>query len=518
MKQRVQADLVAGVATGAVVLPQAMAYATIAGLPVQFGLYVATVPMLVYALLGTSRPLSVSTTSAVAALTASAISAATDAPSSGEAATAAATLAVIAGAALLVAGALRLGFLAEFISAPVLAGFKVGTGLVIAAGQLDELLGIDVEGEGFFRRIGSALGDLGDVHVRTLALALATVLGLVALRRWAPRVPGALVAIVGGIAAVRLLGLDDDGVAVVPSVPAGLPGPEAPDTDLIEDLVPYGLAVALMTFVESIAAARAFQRAEDPPVHPGRELLALGGASAAGGVFQSLPAAGGLSQTAVNDANGARSPWAGAATALFGFVVLLFLTPLFDGLAYATLGAVVLVAVWGLLDTTTLRRIAAIRRRDLWLALVAVAGILVFGVLAGVLIAVVTSMLVLVYGVNRMPVRSSKPAPGLLVLRPEGMLYFANARRVRDRVLELVDSDKAAPGVVVMDGSAVPDADTTALVALAELDEELRRRGIELWLAGLTQRPREMLLRTDRGRQVRLFGSPGEAVDAFTAR
>ena len=238
-----------------------------------------------------------------------------------------------------------------------------------------------------------------------------TFAGLLLLRRFAPRVPGALVGVAGGILAVGLFDLAARGVGLVPPVPAGLPQPAWPDLGLLADLLPAAFGVALMAFVESIASAHAYERDAEVPVNPDRELIALGAAGAAGGVFQSLPAAGGPSQTAVNDGNGARSPLAGALTGVFGMLTLLFLTPLFEDLADATLGAVVLVAVLGLLDLSALRAIARIRRRDYLLGVGAAVGILLFGVLGGVLIAVAISVLVLIHGINVLPIRTMGQHP-----------------------------------------------------------------------------------------------------------
>jgi SulP family sulfate permease len=513
-------DVFAGIATAAIVLPQAMAYATIAGLPVQYGLYVATVPMLLYAFVGTSRVLSVSTTSTVAAITATGVAlVASDGP--GTAVTAAATIAVTAGVILLVAGVLKFGFLADFISAPVLAGFKIGTALVIMAGQLGKVLGVPVEGEGSIAKVRSALSRLDDANVPTVVLAGVTVACLLALRRFAPRIPGALVVFVGGIAAVTVLDLSSDGVQVVARVPSGLPTPALPDLGLVATLLPTAFGVALMTFVESIASARAFEAPGDTvSVSADRELLALGIAGAGGGIFRAMPAAGGLSQTAVNAQNGARSSLAGAVTGAFAVVTLLFLTPLFANLAEATLGAIVLVAVLGLLDTTAIKAIGRIQRRDYLLGLVAVVAIVLFGVLEGVLVAVLLSLLALVHGVNHMPLRvlgrdaaerlvdveaGGVPIPGLVIVRPEGLLYFANIGRVRERLLRLAGEDPP-PRALVLEASAIPDVETTGAMGVFALERALAERGIALWIVAPTPRAARMLaasLPADAGARIR---------------
>jgi sulfate permease, SulP family len=509
-----RADVLAGVTAAAVVIPQSMAYATIAGLPVEFGLYTAFVPLLVYALLGTSRPLSVSTTSTIAALTAVAVSAASP-ETTGDAIEVVATLSVLTGAILLAAGAFRLGFLADFISIPVLAGFKAGTGLLIISGQLGKVLGIEQTGENFFQKTWSALEQLGDVHWRTAALAAGTVALLVAIKRWAPRAfPGALAAIVVGIALSAALDLDEEGVGVVGSVPSGLPGLELPDLGLLETLLPAAAGIALMSFVESIAAARAFVRRDDSAVDADRELVALGAANVGGGLFRGLPAGGGLSQTAVNDAAGARTPFAGGFTAIVTVLVLLFLTGLFESLPQASLGAVVIVAAAGLVDVEALRSLGRIRGSALLLGSLTAVAVMLLGVLDGVLIGVLASMLGLVSSLNRPALvalgrrpgrttwrpleqyRDGETVQGVLVVRVDGPVYFANVGSVEKRVLGLVHSAAGRPDVLVLDLVAVSDTDVTSMLRLPELDRELHDRGVELRVANASTRLLELGRRT----------------------
>jgi sulfate permease, SulP family len=488
-------DLLAGLTAAAVVLPQAVAYASLAGLPVQVGLYVALVPMLVYALLGTSRPLSVSSTSTISILTAGALAEVGAATDPGRAAATASLLALLAGGILAAAGLLRLGNLADFISTPVLAGFKAGMGLVIAASQLGKVLGIPVEGDDFFAKVWSALQHLGDANPATVTLALGALAVMLALRRWAPLVPGPLVVVVLGIALVSLTDVEQRGVALVGPVSSGLPGFELPGLDNLGPLLPAAAGIALMSFIESISAARAFAAKTDPPVDADRELLALGAANLAGGLFQAYPAGGGTSQTAVNDGAGARTQLAEVVTAGMTVLTVTLLASLLADLAQAILGAIVLVAAIGLVNLAPLRRIRTVRRRDFSLGLVALAGVLTFGVLRGVLVAVLISLLTLAHEANHPRIVSSRPAPGLLVVRPEGRLYFANGRRVCEEILSVAFGTDPAPQVVVVDAGAVPDLEITALERLADLAEELRGRGMALWVTELNERPYEMIRR-----------------------
>lgn len=494
-----RADVIAGMTTAAVVVPQAMAYATIAGLPVQLGLYAGLVPMAVYAVLGTSRVLSVSTTSTVAALTATALVAADAQGDPAQATTAAITLALLTGAVLAVGGVLRLGFLADLISVPVLVGFKVGTGLVIAAGQLGKILGIDASGDNFFQQVGAALRHVGDVDLPTAALAGATIAGLVVVHKAAPRVPGPLLAVALGIAAVWALGLGDDGVALITPVPQGLPRPALPELDGSAGLLGPAVAIALMAFVESSSAARSFRRPDDPPVVVDRELVALGAANVAGSAFGSMPAAGGLSQTAVNEGAGARSKSASLVTVVGVALTLTLLAPLFEDLAQATLGAVVIVAAAGLVDVGALRRLAAVRREELVVAALAALGVLLWGTVAGVVIGVALSYLLLfrVLGRPAISVQAERegpwvplgahPAslrPGLVVARVDLPVYWASGRPVAERLVAAVDAMPAPPRVLLLDWSNQPRHGSTLFAVHADLAVQLGQRGVELWIAG----------------------------------
>jgi SulP family sulfate permease len=520
-------DLLAGLTTAAVVVPQAVAYASLAGLPVQVGLYVAIVPMLAYALVGTSRPLSVSSTSTISILTAGTLVEAGAADDPGRAAATASLLALLVGGLLAAAGLLRLGFLADFISAPVLAGFKAGMGLVIAASQLGKVLGVPVEGDSFFAKVWSALAQLGDANPATVALALGGLAVLLALHRWAPSVPGPLVVAALGIALVGLTDLEVRGVALVGPVSGGLPRFELPGLAGAGALLPAAAGIALMSFIESISAARAFAAKTDPPVDADRELLALGAANLGAGLFQAYPAGGGTSQTAVNDGAGARTRFAGVVTAGVTVLALTVLAALLADLAQAILGAIVLVAAIGLVNLAPLRRIRTIRQRDYWLGLAALVAVLAFGVLRGVLVAVLISLLVLLHELNHPQFVAGERAPGLLAVRPEGRLFFANARRVCDRIAAIAADRRPPPRVVLLDLGAVNDLDVTALDRLADLAEDLHERGMTLWAAAPSQRPLELLrrgaellgrtdLQADTGRLgVRVFPSVDDAVAAY---
>jgi SulP family sulfate permease len=506
-------DVVAGLTTAAVVIPKSMAYATIAGLPVEIGLYTALIPMVVYAILGTSRPLSFSTTSTIAILTAAQLAVLAPGRGSGELVVAAATLALMVGAFLLLAGIFRLGFIANFISDPVLTGFKAGVGLVIIVDQIPKLLGVHIDKGRFLQNILSIFQHLPDVVVPTLLLALATLVLVFVLEHYFPRSPAPLFAIVLGIAASGLLVLKQSGVELAGNIPSGLPTPALPDLSLMLKLWPGAMGIALMSFIESIAAGRVFVRQGDSRLDPNRELIALGAANLAGSFFRSLPAGGGTSQTAVNDKAGARTQLAQLMTALIVLAVLLFLSPLISLMPQATLAAVVVATTIGLLSPKEFFAIVRIRKAEFWWSIAALVGVVVLGTLAGILVAVGISVMTLMYAANHPPVYAvgRKPRtsvfrplspenpedetfPGLLIVRTEGIMTFASAPRIREGLWELIE--EAKPRVLLIDLRAVPNIEYTALKLMSDFNEKLKERGITLWLSALNPKALEVVKRS----------------------
>jgi SulP family sulfate permease len=501
-KEWLRLDLVAGVTTAAVVIPKAMAYATIAGLPVEVGLYTAFIPMAIYAILGTSRPLSFSTTSTIAILVAAELASLGPGGDPGRLIVAASTLALLVGAFLLLAGIFRMGFIANFISDPVLTGFKAGIGLVIVVDQVPKLLGVHFDKGPFFQNILSIFQHLPATSVPTLLLALATLALVFGLEHFLPRAPAPLFAVVLGIAASGLLALKQAGVELVGNIPSGLPTPVLPDLSLIGTLWPSALGIALMAYIESIAAGRAFIRHGDSRPDSNRELIALGFANLAGSVFRIIPAGGGTSQTAVNDRAGARTQLAEVVTAGIVLAALLFLSPLFSLMPQATLAAVVVATTVGLLSPKEFRAILQIRYAEFWWAVIAFAGVAVLGTLHGILVAVAISLMTLMYAANHPPIYAlgRKPGtdvfrplstehpedetfPGLLIVRTEGMMTFASAPRIGDGLRALID--EAKPQVLLFDFRAVPNIEYTALKLLSDFEEKQREAGITLWLAAL---------------------------------
>jgi SulP family sulfate permease len=495
-------DMVAGLTAAAVVLPKAMAYATVAGLPVAVGLYTAFVPMIAYALLGSSRVLSVSSTATLAILTGAQLGLAVPDGDPAKLVTATATLAGLVGVMLLLARLVRLGFVANFISTPVLTGFKAGIGLVIVLDQVPKLLGIHIAKQGFFHDLLSVVQHIPHTSLTTLAVAAATLLVLVGMERLLPHSPAPLVAVGGGIAAAWLLGLEARGVSTVGLIPSGLPSFTLPDLALVEQLIPGALGIALMSFTESIAAGRAFARPGDPPIDANRELIATGAANLGGALLAAMPAGGGTSQTAVVRATGGRSQKASLVTAGAAAAVMLLLAPVLGFLPQATLAAVVIVYSVGLIQPAEFVAIRRVRTMEFRWAVAAALGVLVFGTLQGIVVAIILSLVGLanqaayprVHVIGRKrgadvlrPVSPEHPddetLPGLLIVRPEGRLFFVNAQYVADQIDALVKQHE--PRVLALDMSRVFDLEYSALQSLVEYEKRATERGAIVWLVGL---------------------------------
>jgi sulfate permease, SulP family len=537
-KEWLRPDILAGLVTAAVVVPKAMAYATVAGLPVQVGLYTILIPMVIYAILGSSRPLSVSTTTTIAILTGTQLALVAPGGSAAELLTAAATLAFLVGVILILASALRLGVVASFISEPVLTGFKAGIGLVIILDQVPKLLGIHFDKGGFLQNLLALVHHLPEASLATVAVAVAMLVILIGIEHKAPRLPAPLIAVALGIAASGLFALQNLGVETVGHIPRGLPAFSAPSLELVAQLWPGALGIALMSFTESIAAARAFAARGEPRPQPNRELLATGVGNLVGGLLSAMPAGGGTSQTAVNRLAGARTQVAGLVTAGGALATLVVLAPLMGLMPQATLAAVVIVYSVGLIQPAEFRAILRIRRMEFLWALAALAGVVVLGTLKGILVAVIVSLVALAYQAARPPlfVMARKPGtdvfrprsdahpedetfPGLLLVRPEGRIFFANAQYVGERVWALVDAER--PEVVAIDFSAVPDIEYSALKMMIEGEEKARERGVLLWLVALNPEALRMVKRSSLWQTLgheRMLFNLQTAVERFRAR
>ncbi|UYM04330.1 SulP family inorganic anion transporter [Solicola gregarius] len=481
------ADVVAGLSAGAVVVPQAMAYATIASLPVQVGLYTCMVPMLVYAMLGGSRAMSTSTTSTIATLTATTLVSTGVAAGSDDALGSLITLTLLCGLFLLILRLLRLGSIVESISTATVLGVQVGVGATVAVGQLGTLLGVDADpsGHGFVRSLASTIGELSAVNGPTVALSVGSIATLLLLNRFAPKVPGALLVVCGGILLSAFTGLQDAGVKRIDQVPQGLPTPDLPRLEDIELLVPGALAIALMAFLESIAVSRGIRDVRDPQIDSNRELLAVSTANIAGSFFTTLPAAGGFSQSAVNKGAGARSQLAQLVTVVLAVLVALLLGPVLSELPQATLASLVFVAVVGLIKLGDLFRLARISPVDFWVA----SATALIGVTAGLLPAVATGVVItlgLVLRELNTPRLSLETRRGdAIAVRIRQGLYTANVSAYMRAVVDLVAVQDPPVTAVVLDLRRMEATTITVLDALSDLDRELAAGDTTLYVAAV---------------------------------
>jgi len=533
----IRLDVIAGLVAAAVVLPKAMAYATVAGLPVAVGLYTAFVPMVIYALVGSSRVLSVSSTTTLAILTATQLDLVVPDGDPAKLLTAAASLTALVGVMLVLARIARLGFVANFISTPVLTGFKAGIGLVIVLDQLPKVLGIHITKAGFFRDLLQVAHHIPETSLIALALAAATFAVLIGMERLWPHSPAPLVAIGGAIAASWFFGLEARGVSIVGVIPRGLPPLTLPDVSLLERLVPGALGIALMSFTETIAAGRAFARPADPPINANRELLATGAANLGGALLGAMPAGGGTSQTAVVRSAGGQSQRASLVTAATAVATMLLLAPILGLMPNATLAAVVIVYSIGLIQPAEFLAIRTVRSMEFRWAAIACAGVLFFGTLKGIVVAIIASMIglasqtaqprVSVIGRKRgadvlRPLSPEHPDDelfeGLLIVRPEGRLFFVNVQNVVERIGALVE--KYQPRVLALDMSRTPDLEYSALQTLIDYEERVTRSGIMVWIVDLNPAVLEVVrnspLHERLGRERMLFNAR-EAIRRYQA-
>ena len=506
----VRPDVIAGLTVWAVLVPEALAYATIAGVPPVVGLYAAIPALILYAAAGSSRHLVVGPMSATAALSA-AIVAPLAGADGGKYAALTAVLAIATGIAGLLAGLLRLGFIASFISEPVLKGFIVGLALTIIIGQVPALLGVEKEHGNFFEQAWGVVSHLGDIDWGTLVVGVLSLVVVLGFTRWLPLVPGSLLAVLLGIAAVAVFGLDGRGVDIVGHIDSGLPSVGLPDGvgfDDYIDLLGPAVGVLLIGFAEGLGAAKTYAAKEGYEVDANRELLGLGTANLGSGLCSGMVVNGSLSKTAVNGGAGAKSQVSGLVVAVLTVVTLLFLTGLFEKLPEATLAAVVIAAVIELVDISALRRLYGVwterlgsiygyaARADFAAALAAMVGVLLFDTLPGLVIGIGVSMLLLLYRASRPHVAALAKegslwvdaerhpdlptTPHVVVVRVEAGLFFANADHVKDRIEDMCTDDTR---VVVLDAETSPFVDVSAAQMLVQLRDVLARRGIELRVA-----------------------------------
>ena len=531
-------DVIAGLTAAAIILPKAMAYATVAGLPVEVGLYTAFIPMIIYALLGSSKVLSVSSTTTLGILAGTQLGLAVPNGDPAQLITAVATLTALVGILLILASLLRLGFVANFISTPVLTGFKAGIALVIVLDQLPKLFGIHITKQDFFHDLFSIIQHLPQTSLITLVVATTTVIVLIGMERLWPHSPAPLVGVGSSIAASWFFDLQAHGVSIVGLIPSGFPSLTLPDVALVKQLLPGAFGIALMSFTESIAVARAFARSSEPPIKANRELIATGAANLAGALFGAMPAGGGTTQTAVVRAAGAVSQKSSLVTAGTAAAIMLLLSPVLGFLPYATLAAVVIVYSVGLIKPAEFIAILKVRKMEFRWAVAACLGVLVFGTLEGIVVAIIVSLIGLasqtayphVYVIGRKPGADvlrplSEEHPddetldGLLILRPEGRLFFLNAQYVADQIRTLITHYE--PRVLALDMSRVTDLEYSVVQMLIDSEKRGSEQSTTLWLVGLNPSVLEVIRNSGLadllGRERMLFNTRA-AIEQYQTR
>lgn len=501
-----RADAVAGLSLAAFAIPESIAYATLAGLPPAAGLYCYLAAGVAYAPFGSSRRIAVGPTSAIALLLASSLAplAGGDA---GRYALLAGSVAVLVGLICLAARLVRASFVVNFISDVVLTGFKTGAALFIASTQAPKIFGIDTSGDNFFTRTWSLLAQLDRTHGPSLALGGAVLVALLVLGRRFPGRPTTIAVVAVVLAAMQSGALDATGIRIAGPLPNGLPRPVLPFEGLAaHDLGAAGavaLACFLLAYVESISTARALAGERGPAVDADAELVGLGAANLAAGLLRGFPVSGGMSQSAVNDLAGARTPAALVVTSASVGVVLLLFAGVFSRTPEPLLGAIVVVAAVHLVHVAALRKLWRSSRREFWVAIFAAVAVLATGLLEGVLIAAIFSLLMLLSRATQPEIAVLGELPGTTVyvntafnpdaVRPDGVLvlrtygawrYF-NADYIRRRLLELVDAAEPQPRLVVLDFSASPSLDVQSIAVLGAIGTELHARGIRLAFAHL---------------------------------
>jgi len=528
-------DLLAGVTLAAFAVPESLAYAEMAGVPPATGLYAGVMGMIAYALFGSSRQLAVGVTAALAVLTVAGLSGLSHGDP-GRAAVLAAGATLVAGGAALLAWICRLGFLANLVSKSVLTGFSFGAGLTIVSTQLPKLCGTERGHGEFFERMASFVQHARETHLSTLAAGATAFVLLLLAKRFAPRLPGALLVVVAALIAAPLLHFREHGIHVIGAIPRGLPAPRFPSEAVAvwKPIVALGLSLFALSYVEGVSAARSLAARHGGHVDPNRELLAVGAGNLLSGLFRGLPIGGSLTRSAVNVEVGARTPLSGAVGGVLLAVVVVLLVGVFANLPDTVLAAVILVAVGDLLSPRALARLWRLSRREAIVAGLTAVAVLLFGMLWGVIAGVVLSLLDLleraafphtavlgrIPGTDAFADRARHPenqeVAGVVVVRVDASVVFANAHTVKEQILDRIRRQPGPIRLVVLDLGASPLLDTSGAEAIAGLRETLEAEGMRLRIAGATAATRDML----RAESPAAFGylQPGLDVGQVVAR
>lgn len=530
-------DISAGLTVGVMLIPQGMAYAMLAGIPPIHGLYAVTLPLAVYAILGTSRQLAVGPVAMVSLLTATGVGAIAEVGTEAFL-TLAIALSLMVGVIQFLLGFLRLGFLVNLLSHPVISGFTSAAALIIGLSQLKHLLGIDLERSHHIHEILIAAGErLGETNLTTFLIGIVGIGLIIGIKKVNKAIPGPLLAVVFGVLAVFGFGLYDQGVKIVGSVPSGLPTLSFPSFTWaqIEALIPTALTISLVGFMESIAVAKAVQnKHKDYEVVPNQELIALGAANLAGAVVQSYPVTGGFSRTAVNDQAGAKTGLASLISAGLIVLTLLFLTPLFYYLPKAILASVIMVAVFGLIDWKEAKHLWRVHRSDFWMLAITFIATLSLGIEQGIGVGVALSIAVHIYRSMRPHLAvlgrigdteafrnvkrftDAKEIPGTLIVRFDGQLYFANLAYFQSQLKALVEQGRDDLHTIIINAEGIASLDSSALHELHNFVADQKAKGLRVVFAGLIGPVRDLFARdglTEIVGQENFYLSVGAAVE-----
>ena len=509
-------DLSAGLTVGVMLIPQGMAYSMIAGLPPIYGLYAATIPIIIYSILGTSRQLAVGPVAMVSLLTAASVGILAEGGTELYIQLAI-TLALMVGVIQFLLGVSRLGFLVNFLSHPVISGFTSAAALIIGLSQLKHLLGVDIPRSHHVHEIIlNAFHQIGSIHWITLAIGVGGIILIKGVKRINKAIPGPLMAVFFGILAVYFMGLHESGVKIVGEVPSGLPSFGLPVIDMgsLRSLLPAALAISLVSFMESIAVAKAIQsKHKNYKVIPNQELIALGASNIGGAFFQSFPVTGGFSRTAVNDQAGARTGMAGIIAAILIILTLLFFTEYFFYLPNAILASVIMVAVFGLIDIGEVKHLWQSNKSDFWMLVITFFATLILGIELGIGVGVLLSLALIIYRTSMPHVAVLGRVPDTniyrnidrydevnaiadtLILRFDAQLYFANTNYFKEIIEELVLEKGAALKHIIISADSMNGLDSSAVHVLEEVIEEQKNSGRIIYFAGVKGPVRDAMKR-----------------------
>lgn len=535
-------EFVVAITLFAVLVPSSMAYGDLAGVTPVAGLYVALGAMVMYALFGSSKQVITGPEATSAIMTAAAVAPLAGGDSLRYAALAALT-AILVGVMALLARVAKLGFITDFLSKPVLVGYILGATLIVIGSQLGKMFGIKLEADKFFQQVLELIGRLDEAHLLTVAIGVVCMAALLMMRRINRALPGPLIVVVAAIVASVGFDFQANGVAVVGAVPAGLPSLAIPAVTLqdIFALLPAALALTILIYADEILTARVFAVKHGQKMDANQEFVAIGMANIGAGLLTGFPAALSASRTAVSDQMGGKTQWVGLIAAALTVIFLLFLTPLLAPLPTVALGAIIIIASLGLIDIAAFRFLRKVRRFEFWLAVVTTLGVLTVGVLQGILVAVMLSLINVIFHISRphdalldemdasggtvyrgiADKDTSLTEPGLIVYRFDAPLVFANAAFFTEHLEGLITNAGADLKCVIFDAEAISDFDSTAAEALENMDASLERLGVELWIARANKPLRDLLGLTGLTKRLgkeNIYPSVRAAVTAYRAR